>query len=164
MALKEHKQNSDLSLCDFKAIALTIGQHCLPLIVAKWTGTRLVAWNTVSSHPRKCVWNAAIGLATAGHLSLHHLWVLDRSAAATLRNLQLCLCLCVTCFILRVLSENILLSNSKSHSLVLEAGKRNFHPLDKARDLKSGTPHTVGFSQIERVFGCWEPKRKCTTV
>lgn len=144
-ALKRHKWN------------LTIRLHCLPVSAAR-TGTRLAAGGSQLS-PQVVLRSAAPGLAAAGHLSLQslHLGQLCRSHLA---QPELCLCLCVTCFTLRLRSGNILLANSKSHSPVLEAGERNVQPLDNGRDFKHCTPHILGFLHVESVFGCWEPKRK----
>lgn len=91
-------------------------------MVAKWAGTRPAARDAASAHCGECVWHAAIGLAAAGHLSPCCLWALDSSSTASSRNLPLCWSLRLTCFLLRLLSGNILLADSKSHSSVEEAG------------------------------------------
>lgn len=64
---------------------------------------------------------------------------------------------------LRLLSGNILLANSKSRS-ALAAEKRNFYPLDNMRYLKHCTLHSLVVSQIKSVFGCCESKRESTFV
>ena len=60
----------------------------------------------------------------------------------------------------RVLSGSILLADSKPHSPVLEAGKRNIHFLDNMWALKPHTPYSLGFSQREITSECWEPQAK----
>lgn len=153
-----HKQ-VDLCLSKCQAIVPSTGPHGLLLIVAKWVGTKLVAQTAVSSHGRKGVRNSDPSLlrllakSKCGILAQPYLPPVTMPYRGTG---QLCireklLTMPVSLyhlFTLRVLSGSILLANSKPHSPVLEAGKRNLHFLDNMWGVE--TPHPTFFGILSK--------------